>query len=194
MAKEIPGTAHGDAPLSSAHHPDPEALAADIDAHKGDVIIGRTVTINRPREELYRFWRDFRNLPRFMENIERVTVYDEGHSHWVVAAPAGNTVEWDSMITEDVPNERISWASLEGASVRNSGSVDFYDSSNHRGTRVTVTIAYDPPGGALGRMVAKLFQREPKIQARQDLRRFKQLMETGEVATARAPNAAPRAS
>lgn len=129
-----------------------------------------------------------------MENIERVTVYDESHSHWVVAAPAGHTVEWDSMITEDVPDERISWASLEGASVRNSGSVDCYDSSNHRGTRVTVTIAYDPPAGALGRMVAKLFQREPKIQARQDLRRFKQLMETGEVATARAPNAAPRAS
>ena len=188
MAKEIQGTSHGDAPLSSAHHPDPEALAADIDARKGDVVIGRTVTINRSREDLYRFWRDFRNLPRFMENIERVTVQDDDHSHWVVAAPGGSTVEWDSAITEDVPNERISWTSLEGASVRNSGSVQFYDSSNHRGTRVTVTIAYDPPAGAIGRLVAKLFQREPKIQSRQDLRRFKQLMETGEVATARMRN------
>lgn len=118
---------------------------------------------------------------------------DSSRSHWVVAAPAGQSVEWDSLITEDVPNEMIAWTSEPGASVRNSGRVEFTDSSAGRGTMVTVTLAYDPPGGSVGKLIAKLFQREPKVQARQDLRRFKQLMETGEVATADPPDAAPRA-
>jgi len=121
-----------------------------------------------------------------------VTVLDAARSHWVVKAPADSTVEWDSIITEDRPGELIAWTSAEGASVANSGRIEFRDSSNGRGTVVTVTIAYDPPLGAVGKMFAKLFQREPKIQARQDLRRFKQLMETGEIATSQPPYAAPR--
>jgi len=192
MSERITQTAHGDAPLSSARNPDPGA-SFDSTAEKGDELLSRTVTIDRPRQELYAFWRDFRNLPLFMENIESVTVLDEQRSHWVVRAPADRTVEWDAVITEDEPGQAIAWASTDDASVRNSGRIEFRDSGNGRGTEVRATIVYDPPVGALGKLVAKLFQREPKVQARQDLRRFKQLMETGEVATAQPPDAAPRA-
>jgi uncharacterized membrane protein len=194
MADPISRTSHDDAPLSAAKSPRPEDLNGEhVDAHKGDVLVGRSVTIDRPRLELYEYWRRFENLPRFMHSIKSVTVSNATQSHWVVEAPAGKTVEWQSRITADEPGSLIAWSSEEGASVRNSGQVKFKDSPDGRGTVVTVTLAYDPPGGALGRMIAKLFQKEPKIQARQDLRRFKQLMETGEVATATAPYAAPRA-
>ena len=154
-------------------------------AEEWDELVGRTVTINRPRHELYAFWRDFGNLPRILENIESVTVLDERRSHWVVRAPAGTTVEWDSVIVEDIPDELISWESAPGADIANSGRIDFRDAHGRRGTLVTATIAYDPPAGAVGKLVAKLLQREPKIQARRDLRRFKQFMETGEIATSR---------
>jgi uncharacterized membrane protein len=128
-----------------------------------------------------------------MHSVYSVTVHDALHSHWVIEAPANKTVEWDSRITQDEPARLIAWESLQGASVRNSGRVEFFDSPDGRGTVVRVTLTYDPPAGAVGKMVAKLFQREPKIQARRDLRRFKQLMETGEVSTARPPGSAPRA-
>jgi uncharacterized membrane protein len=160
---------------------------------QGDVLVGRSVTINRPREELYAFWRNFANLPRFMHNVHSVAIKDERHSHWVIEAPAGRTVEWDSEITQDDPGRLIAWQSQEGASVRNSGQVEFLDSPDDRGTVVRVTLTYDPPAGGVGKLIAKLFQKEPKVQARQDLRRFKQLMETGEIATAMPPDAAPRA-
>jgi uncharacterized membrane protein len=192
MAKPLSRTAHGDAPLSAAKNPDVEA-GADLGARKGDVLVGRTVTIDRPREELYAFWRDFNNLPRFMHHIRSVTVTSAGRSHWVVEAPGGKTVEWDSEIIEDQPGHVLAWKSLQDASVRNSGRVEFADSPDGRGSIVRVTLAYDPPGGAVGKVIAKLFQQEPKIQARRDLRRFKQLMETGEVSTAQPPDAAPRA-
>jgi uncharacterized membrane protein len=159
--------------------------AGDDAAYESAELVGRAVTINRPRHELYAFWRDFDNLARILENIESVTELDERRSHWVVRAPAGTTVEWDSVIVEDVPDELISWQSDAGADVANSGRIDFRDAPGGRGTVVTATIAYDPPAGALGKLVAKLFQREPKIQVRRDLRRFKQFMETGEIATSR---------
>jgi uncharacterized membrane protein len=194
MAESISHTAHDDAPLSAAKSPKPESMAyPDLDAREGDKLIGRSVTINRPRDELYQFWRKFENLPRFMHNIRSVAVLDNGRSHWVIEAPAGKTVEWDSEITADEPGSLIAWRSLYGASVRNSGEVAFRDSPDGRGTVVTVTLTYDPPGGTLGQLIAKLFQKEPKVQARQDLRRFKQLMETGEIATTQPPDAAPRA-
>ena len=192
MSSPISHTAHGDAPLSSAKHPNLAGAPGDLAPQQGDVLVGRSVTIDRPREQLYAFWRDFRNLPLFMRNIHSVTIQDPAHSHWVIEAPAGKTVEWDSKITQDEAGRLIAWESLEGASVRNSGRVEFIDSPG-RGTVVRVTLTYDPPAGAVGKMIAKLFQKEPKIQARQDLRRFKQLMETGEVSTARPPDAAPRA-
>jgi uncharacterized membrane protein len=188
MRSPISHTARGDAPLPNlAGAPD------DLAPRQGDVLVGRSVTIDRRREELYAFWRDFTNLPTFMRNIHSVTLQDSTRSHWVIEAPAGKTVEWDSKITQDEPGHLIAWESLAGASVRNSGRVEFIDSPDGRGTLVRVTLTYDPPAGAVGRLIAKLFQKEPKIQARQDLRRFKQLMETGEVSIARPPDAAPRA-
>jgi uncharacterized membrane protein len=193
MTNTISRTAHDDAPLSAAKHLDPSALERDPQARHGDVLVGRTVTIDRPRGELYAFWRDFNNLPRFMRNVHSVTIESERHSHWVIEAPAGKTVEWDSEIIQDEPGRLIEWRSLEGASVRNSGRVEFEDSPDGRGSIVRVTLTYDPPAGSVGKLIAKLFQKEPKVQARQDLRRFKQLMETGEVATAEPPDAAPRA-
>jgi uncharacterized membrane protein len=195
MSRPISRTAYDDAPLSAAKHP--QVLTMDDNENPprqaGDVLVGRSVTIDRPRAELYAFWRDFKNLPQFMHNVHSVAIRDAEHSHWVIEAPAGKTVEWDSKITEDEPGHLIAWESLEGASVRNSGRVEFLNSPDGRGTVVRVTLTYDPPAGALGKLIAKMFKKEPKIQARQDLRRFKQLMETGEVATARAPDAAPRA-
>jgi len=128
-----------------------------------------------------------------MHNIKSVTVIDEVRSRWVVAAPAGQSLEWQSAITADEPGRLIAWQSDEGAKVRNSGQVRFEDSPEGRGTVVTVTLVYDPPGGTIGKLIATLFQKEPKIQARQDLRRFKQLMESGEIPTAAPPYAAPRA-
>jgi uncharacterized membrane protein len=193
MTSPISQTAHNDAPLSTAKNPNPLALAGDLAARHGDALIGRSVTIDRPREQLYAFWRDFKNLPQFMHNVHNVTIQDPRHSHWIIEAPAGKAVEWDSEITQDEPGRLIAWQSLEGASVRNSGRVEFLDSPDGRGTVVRVTLVYDPPAGAVGKLIAKLFQKEPKVQARQDLRRFKQLMETGEVATAQPPDAAPRA-
>ena len=187
QAPKIPS----DAPNSTLKDPNPAAagLGADLDE---DSIFERTVTINRPRHELYAFWRDFRNLPMFMEDIESVSVIDELRSHWRVKAPADFSAEWNSIVVQDVPGELIAWQSGEDASIKNSGRIEFRESPNGRGTLVTATIAYEPPGGKLGKIFASLFQREPKIQARQDLRRFKQLMETGEISTAEAPAAAPR--
>ena len=153
-----------------------------------DALVERTVTVNRPRQELYDFWRDFTNFPQFMDNIRSVEKLDDTRSHWVIEAPAGTSVEFDSRITEDVPGSVIAWESEEGATVPNRGRVEFIDAAPGRGTMVRATISYDPPAGALGRAVAKLLQREPNVQARRDLRRFKQLMETGEVTTSASPS------
>jgi uncharacterized membrane protein len=194
MAEKISHTQYGDAPLSTAHNLDTTGVNEEgLEARPGDHLIGRTVTINRPRQELYEFWRDLRNLPLFMQNIRRITVSDGNRSHWVVEAPGGREVEWDSILTQDEPGSLLAWESVEGASIRNSGRIEFRDSTNGRGTIVTATIVYHPPAGNLGRMVAKLFEKEPHIQARRDLRRFKQLMEAGEVATSSPPNPPPKA-
>jgi uncharacterized membrane protein len=193
MTEPVRHTQYEDAPLSAAKNPDPRVLdTPGARIEKSDELIGRAVSINRPRDELYGFWRDLRNLPLFMENIHSIRVLDDRRSHWIVAAPGDREVEWDSRITEDVPGKLIAWASEEGARVRNSGRIEFSDATNGRGTVVTAILIYDPPGGALGKAMAKLFQREPNIQARRDLRRFKQLMETGEISTSRSPAAAPR--
>ena len=191
MANRSPSSPD-DAPLATSKHPNPAAAGLAVDAGE-DTLVARSVTINRPRQELYDFWRDFRNLPLVMENIASVTVIDKSRSHWVVRAPGDTKVEWDSILIEDIPGEVIEWRSTEGASVTNSGRIEFRDSTNGRGTWVTATIAYDPPGGALGKLIATLFMREPKVQARHELRRFKQLMETGEISTSQPPLAAPRA-
>ncbi|MBB4860175.1 putative membrane protein [Novosphingobium chloroacetimidivorans] len=147
-------------------------------------VIGRTVTIARPREELYAFWRDFSNLATFMENIVSVKpTGDNGRAVWTILAPAGRTVEVETEIVSEQPGELIAWRSVPGSQIDTEGRVTFADAPGERGTRVGVRVAYKPPAGELGRVVAKLFMREPEIQARHDLKRFKMLMEAGEIAT-----------
>ncbi|MBD2563226.1 MULTISPECIES: SRPBCC family protein [Nostoc] len=145
--------------------------------------VEKTVTINKPADELYRFWHDFENLPTFMKHLKSVKVHNEKRSHWIANAPLGNSVEWDADILEDRENEFISWASVEGADVDNSGFVRFKKAPGDRGTEVKVVLEYNPPGGALAATVAKLFGEEPEQQIGDELRRFKMLMEAGEIAT-----------
>ena len=143
--------------------------------------VEHSVTINRPVAEVFRFWRSFENLPKFMAHLEQVTVRDGGISHWVARGPAGVKVEWDARIINEIQNKVIGWQSLEGSSVATAGSVNF--DATDRGTVVHVHLQYNPPGGKIGAAVAWLAGEEPNIQVREDLRRFKQLMETGEIAT-----------
>ena len=194
MAKRTSRDIHSDVPPTAVKDPNPSAAGLSIDEDDSGDLIGRTVSINAPRQALYEFWRDFRNLPLFMDNIESVREIDARRSHWRIKGPADSSVEWDSLIIEDVPGEVIAWRSAEDAEVPNSGRIEFRDTTNGRGTQVTVTIVYDPPAGKVGKAMAKLFGREPNIQARRDLRRFKQLMETGEIPTSEPPDAAPRAA
>jgi uncharacterized membrane protein len=147
---------------------------------KGAVRV-KSITINRQPEEVYHFWRNFENLPRFMSHLESVQVIDERRSRWEAVAPAGMTVEWEAQIIEDRPNELIAWHSLEGSDIENSGSVRFATAPGGRGTEVKVSLLYNPPGGAVGAGIAKLFGEEPEQQIKGDLKRLKQVMETGEV-------------
>src|SRR5437762_4217982 len=143
--------------------------------------VEEAVTVNASASDLYQFWRNFENLPRFMDHLESVHVEDSKHSHWRAKGPIGLKAEWDAEIINEVPNELIGWRSVDGSNVDNAGSVHF--TPTQRGTEVKVVLRYDPPGGALGAAVAKVFGEDPRRQVREDLRRFKQLVETGEVAT-----------
>jgi uncharacterized membrane protein len=138
--------------------------------------VERSVTVNRPAQELYAFWRNFENLPRFMDHLESVTVIDENQSHWVAKAPAGMRVEWNATIHNEIDNELIAWRSLPGADVNNAGSVHFTPVGEGQ-TEVSVVLSYEPPAGKLGAAVAKLLGEEPSQQVEDDLRRFKQVME-----------------
>ena len=145
--------------------------------------VEKSVTVNKSPDELYRFWRNFENLPRFMDHLESVQVQSDNRSHWVAKAPAGTTVAWDAEITEDRPDELISWRSLPNADVDNEGTVRFVPAPAGRGTEVRVSLAYNPPAGVVGATVAKLFGEEPNQQVAGDLRRFKNIMEAGEIPT-----------
>jgi uncharacterized membrane protein len=139
------------------------------------------ITVKRPRDEVYGFWRDVENLPRFMMHLRSVEVIDQRRSRWTAKGPVGKAVEWDAQIVEDRPEELIAWRSAAGARVRNSGSVSFTDAPGGRGTEVRVELRFDPPGGMIGAAFARLLGEHPDQQVRDDLRRFKQVMETGEV-------------
>ena len=140
--------------------------------------VERSITVNRPQEEVYRFWRQLENLPRFMDHLESVTVLDEERSHWVAKAPAGTKVEWDASIQDEIENELIVWRSLPGSDIDNAGSVHFIPAAE--GTEVRVVLSYDPPAGKVGAAVAKLLGEEPEQQIEEDLRRFKQVVEAAE--------------
>lgn len=147
------------------------------------LLVEKTVTINRPASELYRFWRQFDNLPHFMRHLKSVQVIDDQHSHWVVNAPLDQRVEWDAVIVNDQPDRLIAWTSADDAEVDHSGFVRFQPATGDRGTEVKVVMEYELPGGAMTTAIAKLFGEAPEQQIGDDLSRFKQLMETGEIAT-----------
>jgi uncharacterized membrane protein len=140
-----------------------------------------TTTVTRPPEEVYAFWRQFDRFPTFMAHLDQVRETAERRSHWSASAPFGKSIEWDAETTEDVPAQRIAWRSLDGADIPNSGEVRLVPAPGGRGTEVHVTLTYEMPGGALGKAAAKYFGEEPSQQLDDDLRRFKQVLETGEV-------------
>lgn len=139
------------------------------------------VTVMRSPQDVYNFWRNLENLPAFMYHLQSVTASDDGHSHWVANSPVGKSVQWDAQIVEDLPGQRIAWQSLPGSGIENSGRVDFTVDHSGKGTEVRVTMAYQMPGGALGKAAATLLGESPEQQVNDDLRRFKQIMETGQV-------------
>jgi len=158
-----------------------QALRAKRSGRRG-IRVDQSTSINRPRQEVFAFWRNFENLPRFMDHLESVRVLDEGRSRWIAKGPAGTRVEWDAEIQDEVPNELIAWRSLEGADVDHEGSVRFTLTSDDV-TEVRVVLRYDPPAGKAGAAVARLFGEDPSHQVAEDLRRFKQVLEAGEVST-----------
>jgi uncharacterized membrane protein len=161
------------------------ALGVDTsaqDEERRGIRVEKRVTINRPRAELYSYWRKLENLPNFMQHLESVRQFGDGRSHWVAKAPTG-TVEWDAEIINERENELIAWQSLEGADIPNAGSVRFEDAGAGT-TEVKVAFDYNPPGGQVGATVAKWFGEEPEQQVEDDLRRFKEVMEGREVAAA----------
>jgi uncharacterized membrane protein len=146
--------------------------------------VERSFLINRPVEEVYKFWRNFENLPKFMRHLKSVQVVNEKETRWQARAPIAGSIEWDAEIVDEQENAFIVWRSKDRALVPNDGSVRFEKASEyHGGTQITVVMNYDPPGGKLGSIFATLFGEDADQQVREDLRRFKQLMETGEIPT-----------
>jgi uncharacterized membrane protein len=145
--------------------------------------VERSITINKPKEEVFRFWRNLENLPHFMKHLKSVKVTGEKTSHWVANAPAGRTVEWDAEIINEIENQLLAWRSLEGSSVQNAGSVHFTDAAGDRGMKLRISLQYNPPGGVLGALFAKMFGEEPEQQIASDLRRLKAMIESGQVPT-----------
>jgi uncharacterized membrane protein len=161
---------------------EPRGAAASVAAGHGTKV-EKTFTVNRPPEELYRFWRNFEALPRVFRHLESVTTDGLYHSRWVAKGPLATRVEWEAEVINEKPNELIAWRSLEGSVVDHAGSIHFTRAPAGRGTEVRVVMKYDPPGGKIGSGIAWLLGEEPSQQIQEDLRRFKQLMETGEMAT-----------
>lgn len=148
--------------------------------HRG-IHLEQVCTVDRDPMDLYCFWRDVRNFSKFTNHVVRISRIDDHRSHWVVTAPAGRTVEWDAELINDEPGVLLAWRSLAGADVHNAGSVRFLPSPDKRGTDVHVVVDYIPPAGRLGAFVARLFGENPQQQIRDDLLRFKQVMEAGAV-------------
>jgi uncharacterized membrane protein len=159
------------------------AEVADQIEEDDSIHVTNSIIIDRPTEELYRFWRDFQNLPQIMAHLDRVDVIDDRRSRWTAKAPAGRRVQWEAEITEDRPNELIAWRSIAGSTVENHGRVSFRPAAGNRGTLVLVELEYRPPGGLLAAGIARLLGEEPRVQVKDDLRRLKQIMETGEIIT-----------
>lgn len=147
----------------------------------GTIPVERVITVWKQPDEVFAFWRNLENLPRFMNHLQSVRDLGNGRSHWVANGPAGRAVEWDAQIIEERANEVIAWRTLDDADVWSTGVVTFAPTPDGAGTEVTVDLRYAPPAGVVGMTVARLFGEEPSQQLREDLRRFKQVMELGEV-------------
>jgi uncharacterized membrane protein len=182
LFRGVTGQCIGYAALGAGTTPG-ETSANAVIGHGQGIRVEKTITIDRPTADLFDFWRNFSNLARFMSHLESVTVQDETHSHWIANAPFGKTVEWDAEIINEDPGRMIAWRSIGDADVPNAGSVWFAPAPAGRGTVVKVTLAYDPPAGRLGSLVAKITGEEPGQQVSDDLRHLKNLMETGEIPT-----------
>ena len=173
---------------ASGHCPVYQALGVNTAAPKGEEAVipaghgtkvEHSVTVNRAPVDVYRFWRDLDNLPKFMSHLEDVDATTDNRSRWIAKGPLGLRVEWEAELTADEPGKLIAWKSLPGADVDTAGSVHFTPSANGLSTEVRVSLKYDPPGGVVGSLVAKLFGEDPERQVREDLQRFKQIMESG---------------
>jgi uncharacterized membrane protein len=166
-----------------------KALKRARNQEEGRALVGRTVTIGKPAQELYAFWRKFERFPEFMDNVREIRRLDETRSEWLIEAPMGATVSVKTRIVEDIPGKTIAWVSEPDSQIEHEGRVEFAPAPPGRGTYVRLLLRYTPPAGGIGRMVAKVLQREPQVQARRDLRRFKQLIETGEIPVNASPSA-----
>jgi len=160
-----------------------KTIQSAADSVAREIHVETSIAINKSPEELYAFWRDFKNLPIFMKNLESVTEMDRWNSHWVARGLGGARVEWDAEVYNEEENKLIAWRSLENADVVNAGSVRFEKAPEGRGTYVRVTMNYNPPAGKLGATVAQLLGTEPLQLIKEDLRRLKQVLEAGEIAT-----------
>lgn len=153
-------------------------LAEENGWHSATALTTRIV-IRRPRNQVYAYWRNFSNLSHFMTHIERIEMLSDHRSRWVVKAPVGQTVEWTAHVMEDVPDRRIAWETEYDADIRSAGWVEFDDTPDGRGTQVTVMIAYEPPGGKLGHLAARIWNEDPATQLCEDLENLKSILEAG---------------
>ncbi|MCK6545770.1 DUF2892 domain-containing protein [Myxococcota bacterium] len=168
----------------TAHCPVYERLRISGTTEGGmELSLDESITINRPREEVYAYFRNFENHPRFMRHLKFVSSMGDGRSHWALKVPGGPLVEWDARLVEDVPPELLRWESIEGSDLDHHGEVWFEDAPGDRGTEIHVHWKYRPPGQGVGALFAKLGESITTTTLRQELRRFKQIVETGEIAT-----------
>ncbi len=158
-------------------------LAETEDIETPAIEIIESISINAAPDEIYSYWKNFENLPSFMRHLKSVTVIDENYSHWIAKAPLGTSVEWDARLVVDEPSRRLGWETSEESQIQHEGLVSFEESANGRGTIVRVEMSYEPPAGHVGATLARLFGEEPRVQIHEDLRRLKQLIETGEIPT-----------
>jgi uncharacterized membrane protein len=156
-----------------------DTAGADVNG----LTVEKVMTINRQPREVYDFWHNFENLPKFMKHLDTVQTIGTTKSHWKAHGPGNISVEWDAELTEDQPGRRISWHSLENSDIPNQGNVEFNEAPAGRGTELKVKIQYFPPGGTAGKVAAKILHGLNEKQVEEDMRRLKQILETGETAT-----------
>ena len=177
-------TSHGPALAEPRRQGELASAAATVDARRA-IKIERSVTIDRPRDEVFGIWRDFERLPQFIDDVRSVTSLSGGRSHWVAKLPGGKTIGWDAELVNEIPGELVAWKTVGDSDVAHAGSVHFRDAPDGRGTDMRFVISYEPPGGRLSAMLAafaRLFGQSPDATIREDLRRFKMRVEAGEVA------------